>query len=220
MDYWPCWLGNPAASTNGITLNRGVKRRPGEQRGPGCRGALLVFSARGFRIIAQLLGLLDHLFFPVGDHRRRDTGLSRRRPPTPEGLRLDLSVDLAGHPGGDAADFRQTEQGSELGGYLCAAEPMQRNQDIVEPSRYILLLCIREDEANGGTSLLAHIREVMKCLSARSLRILQKPIFPHPVGPKSILTPCTPIKVRYNGADIRQYYGEREIPSYVNDALR
>ena len=83
-------------------------------------------------MIAQRLGLLGHLFFPVGDHRRGDTGLSRRRPPTPEGGRLDLSVDLAGHLSRDTADFRQAEQGRELGGYLRAAEPMQRNQDIVD----------------------------------------------------------------------------------------
>lgn len=37
--------------------------------------SLASFSPHGFRVVAQGLGLLDHLFLPVGNHRGRDTGL-------------------------------------------------------------------------------------------------------------------------------------------------
>lgn len=83
------------------------------------------------------------------------------------------------------------------------------------PSRFVLLLCITPAD-EGGTTLVAHVDDIVTDLDAPTRLALMQPIFPTPSGPKSILEETADgWNMRFNELEIRRakdFIGTRSRP--------
>lgn len=69
----------------------------------------------------------------------------------------------------------------------------------LNPSKYLILLCVIPDKYKGGKTIISDIREVVKKLPHETIIYLQKNIFPHPAKEISILSSeMKKFYIRYN----------------------
>jgi hypothetical protein len=84
-----------------------------------------------------------------------------------------------------------------------------------KPSRFVLLLCITPAD-DGGTTLVAHIDDIVSDLDAPTRSALMQPVFPTQVGPKPILEETADgWYMRFNELEIRRakdFTGTRNRP--------
>jgi alpha-ketoglutarate-dependent taurine dioxygenase len=73
-----------------------------------------------------------------------------------------------------------------------------------KPSRFVLLLCITPAD-EGGTTLVAHIDDIVADLDAPTRAALMLPVFPTQVGPKPLLEETAEgWSMRFNELEIRR----------------
>jgi alpha-ketoglutarate-dependent taurine dioxygenase len=88
-----------------------------------------------------------------------------------------------------------------------------------QPARFVLMHCWQADAAGGGTSLLAHVRDLLPRLDAAAIGLLREPLFASPFGLAPVLwddpgdgQPC----IRFNHRDFASFgerYGPRLTPA-------